>query len=49
MDYPALRQPLIETFLTKNQELNLSAIRTAEGVYHKHILDSIEANKLDIF
>lgn len=36
-----IRQPLIDVFLRYNQQLNLSAIRDAEGVYEKHILDSL--------
>jgi 16S rRNA G527 N7-methylase RsmG len=36
------RQKLIETFLDYNSKINLSAIRDADGVYHKHILDSLE-------
>ncbi len=40
------RQQLIDTFLAKNKEINLSAIRDAEGVYSKHILDSIELDKI---
>lgn len=38
---------LIEVFLAKNAQINLSAIRDAEGVYVKHILDSLEL--LNIF
>ncbi len=38
---------LIEVFLAKNSQINLSAIRDAEGVYVKHILDSLEL--LNIF
>lgn len=33
---------LIEVFLDKNSQINLSAIRDAEGVYVKHVLDSLE-------
>lgn len=40
------RQSLIDTFLTMNSQLNLSAIRDAEGVYVKHILDSLELTKI---
>jgi 16S rRNA G527 N7-methylase RsmG len=40
------RQQLIDTFLAKNKEINLSAIRDADGVYSKHILDSIELDKV---
>ncbi|MDR0608087.1 MAG: 16S rRNA (guanine(527)-N(7))-methyltransferase RsmG [Candidatus Peribacteria bacterium] len=36
------RGPLIHTFLTKNAQLNLSAIRDAEGVLVKHIQDALE-------
>lgn len=40
------REKLINVFLKKNQELNLSAIRDKEGVYEKHILDSLEIEKI---
>lgn len=40
------RQPLINLFLQINSQINLSAIRDTEGVYHKHILDSLELTKL---
>lgn len=33
---------LIHTFLEKNKQINLSAIRDEDGVYHKHILDALE-------
>lgn len=36
---------LIEIFLNKNKQINLSAIRDENWVYIKHILDSIELNK----
>jgi 16S rRNA (guanine527-N7)-methyltransferase len=36
------RQLLITNFLEKNTQLNLSAIRTPQEVFTKHILDSIE-------
>lgn len=39
-------QQLIDVFLAKNSELNLSAIRDPEGVYTKHIVDSLEAIKV---
>lgn len=39
------RKNLIETFLDYNNKINLSAIRNADGVYHKHILDSLELTK----
>lgn len=40
------RQDLIDIFLDMNAQLNLSAIRDAEGVYVKHILDSLELTKI---
>ncbi|MDR2541237.1 MAG: 16S rRNA (guanine(527)-N(7))-methyltransferase RsmG [Candidatus Peribacteria bacterium] len=40
------RKPLIHTFLLKNTQLNLSAIRDEEGVLVKHIQDSLEINKV---
>ena len=40
------RDKLIEVFLKKNQELNLSAIRDKEWIYQKHILDSLEIEKI---
>lgn len=36
------RKPLIDVFLEKNKQINLSAIRDEDGVYHKHILDALE-------
>lgn len=36
------RQRLIQVFLEKNKQINLSAIRDEEWVYKKHILDAIE-------
>lgn len=39
-------QALIDVFLAKNSELNLSAIRDAEGVFVKHIQDSLELLKV---
>ena len=42
------RKLLIELFLHINSQINLSAIRDAEGVYTKHILDSIELNKMKL-
>lgn len=36
------RKQLIQIFLKKNQEINLSAIRDEEGVQIKHINDSLE-------
>ncbi|AKH32956.1 Ribosomal RNA small subunit methyltransferase G [candidate division SR1 bacterium Aalborg_AAW-1] len=40
------RKPLIELFLEINSQLNLSAIRDEEGVYTKHIMDSLELTKV---
>jgi len=40
---------LIEVFLGKNGEINLSAIRDVEGVYVKHVLDSLELMKIFAF
>jgi 16S rRNA G527 N7-methylase RsmG len=40
---------LIEVFLAKNSQINLSAIRDADGVYVKHILDSLELLKIFSF
>ena len=40
------RTSLITKFLERNDRLNLSAIRTADGVMTKHILDSIELTKV---
>lgn len=40
---------LIEVFLAKNAQINLSAIRGAEGVYLKHVLDSLELMKIFSF
>lgn len=37
---------LIEIFTERNQKINLSAIRNPEDIYTKHILDSIELNKI---
>ena len=39
---PKLQQ-LVEVFLLKNQELNLSSIRDADAVWQKHIYDSLLA------
>jgi 16S rRNA G527 N7-methylase RsmG len=39
------RKQLIEIFLEKNSQINLSAIRDEEGVYFKHILDALEVSK----
>lgn len=39
------RAKLIEVFVAKNKKINLSAIRSAEDVYIKHVLDSLELIK----
>lgn len=45
MSIPPKRQSLINIFLEKNSQINLSAIRDAEWVYVKHILDALEVTK----
>lgn len=44
-----MRDHLITTFLTKNQQLNLSAIRDADWVYLKHIQDSLKLLETGLF
>ena len=44
-----MREKLVEVFLQKNKELNLSAIRDEEGVMVKHIQDSLELKKTWVF
>lgn len=44
-----MRDQLIITFLTKNQQLNLSAIRDADWVYLKHIQDSLKLLETRLF
>lgn len=39
------RNPLIKTFLNKNKQINLSAIRDEDWVMVKHIQDSLELEK----
>ncbi len=46
---PEQREKLIDVFMDRNSKINLSAIRTREGVYTKHILDALEIKKLEIF
>ena len=43
-----VRDNLVDVFLKKNQQLNLSAIRDREWVMIKHIQDSLEVVKLGI-
>lgn len=40
------RLTLIRLFLEKNKQINLSAIRDKEGVFVKHIQDSLELTKI---
>ncbi|MBU0626451.1 class I SAM-dependent methyltransferase [Patescibacteria group bacterium] len=40
------RDKLIKIFLEKNSQINLSAIRDADGVLVKHIQDSLELDKV---
>ncbi|MDR2190894.1 MAG: 16S rRNA (guanine(527)-N(7))-methyltransferase RsmG [Candidatus Peribacteria bacterium] len=40
------RTPLIQTFLAKNKQINLSAIRDEKGVWLKHIQDALEIYKV---
>lgn len=40
------RKEFIDIFLEKNKEINLSAIRDVDWVYIKHVLDSLELNKI---
>ncbi len=43
---PPQRDRLIELFVERNEKINLSAIRTPIDIYNKHILDSLELNKV---
>lgn len=43
---PPPRDRLVEVFSERNEKINLSAIRTPQDIYHKHILDSLELNKI---
>lgn len=36
------RQQFIDVFLAKNSQLNLSSIRDQDGVFLKHIFDTLE-------
>lgn len=42
------RDLLISSFLEKNSQINLSAIRDEQWVYEKHILDSLELQSLNL-
>ena len=46
---PKKREKLIDVFMDRNSKINLSAIRTREWVYKKHILDALEIQELNIF
>lgn len=43
---PEKRQNLIDIFVHRNEQINLSAIRKPEDIYVKHILDSLELTKI---
>lgn len=49
MDIPQNWKPLIHIFLETNKIINLSAIRDEEGVFVKHILDSLELESILTF
>jgi 16S rRNA G527 N7-methylase RsmG len=40
------RQKLIDVFMDYNSKINLSAIRDADDIFTKHILDSLELTKI---
>lgn len=40
------RSHFIDVFLEKNSVINLSAIRDADGIFVKHVLDSLEVHKV---
>jgi len=42
----AKREKLIQVFLEKNKQINLSAIRDEEGVFDKHICDALEVKNV---
>jgi 16S rRNA G527 N7-methylase RsmG len=46
MNIDAKREKLIDVFIQKNSQINLSAIREHDDIYTKHILDSIELDKI---
>ncbi|HKL43707.1 MAG TPA: 16S rRNA (guanine(527)-N(7))-methyltransferase RsmG [Candidatus Absconditabacterales bacterium] len=41
-----MRIDLIKIFLEKNKQINLSAIRDADGIFLKHIKDALELEKI---
>ncbi len=42
------RKPLIDLFVSRNSSLNLSSIRDAQGIYTKHVLDSLSLTSLGL-
>ena len=40
------RQQFIDVFMAKNAQLNLSAIRDADGIFVKHVCDALEVTKI---
>lgn len=46
MNIDPKREKLIDVFMQKNSQINLSAIREHDEIYTKHILDSIELDKI---
>ena len=40
------REKLIQIFLEKNKQINLSAIRDEQGVFDKHIRDALEVKNV---
>jgi 16S rRNA G527 N7-methylase RsmG len=47
MHIPPERQRFIDIFIAKNAQLNLSAIRSPEDIFLKHIYDSLELQRLE--
>lgn len=43
------RERFVDVFVAKNSELNLSAIRDADGVFVKHVQDALELNQIRKF
>jgi 16S rRNA (guanine527-N7)-methyltransferase len=40
------RKKLVDVFLEKNKQINLSAIRDEQGVFDKHIRDALEVKNV---
>lgn len=40
------REKFVDVFVAKNTQLNLSAIRDADGVFLKHVQDALELNEI---